>query len=70
MTHKVGTKGQVVIPKDMRDALGLRAGDEVEFELTEGGVVVEPARRPSLKGRLSGHDLVGALERDRRAEAR
>jgi AbrB family looped-hinge helix DNA binding protein len=32
MTHKVGTKGQVVIPKAIRDEIGIRPGDEVTFE--------------------------------------
>jgi len=32
MTHKVGVKGQVVIPKAIRDQIGIRAGDEVVFE--------------------------------------
>jgi antitoxin PrlF len=32
MTHKVGIKGQVVIPKAIRDKIGIRPGDEVTFE--------------------------------------
>ena len=29
---RVTTKGQVTIPKEIRDALGIRPGDEVDFE--------------------------------------
>ena len=36
----VGPKGQVVIPKHMRDLLGLREGTEVTVELVEGGVLI------------------------------
>jgi len=28
---KITSKGQVTIPKDVRDRLGLRSGDEIEF---------------------------------------
>ena len=32
MTYKVGPKGQVVIPKPIRDRLGISTGDEVVVE--------------------------------------
>jgi AbrB family looped-hinge helix DNA binding protein len=35
MTHKIGIKGQVVIPKAIRDEIGIEPGDEVAFE-TDG----------------------------------
>lgn len=35
MTHRVGTKGQVVIPKALREEIGIEPGDEVAFE-TDG----------------------------------
>ena len=71
MTHKVGPKGQVVIPKEIRDAIGLRPGDEVTFALEGRSVNVRPAGAGrSLKGALRGVDLVGLLEADRRAEPR
>lgn len=71
MTHRVGPKGQVVIPKPLREELGLRPGDEVVFTVDDRGVRVEPARSGrQLRGSLGGHDLVGALEASRRAEPR
>ena len=37
------TKGQVTIPKAVRDELGLREGDRVAFRVLEDGtVIVEP----------------------------
>lgn len=71
MTSKVGPKGQVVIPKAMRDRVGLRPGDEVSFELDGRTVRVQPANSGTpLRGRLRDHDLVDVLEADRRAEPR
>ena len=32
MTHRVGTKGQVVIPKAIREEIGIKPGDQVVFE--------------------------------------
>jgi len=45
MTSTMTSKGQVTVPKRLRDYLGLKPGAEVEFELRpEGEVVVRPAR--------------------------
>ena len=37
---KVTRKGQVTIPKSIRDALGIREGDLVEVSLEDGRVVL------------------------------
>jgi antitoxin PrlF len=69
MTHTVGPKGQVVIPKAMREAIGLRPGDRVEFELEQGTVRVAASRAVrARKGAFRGHQLVARLEADRRSE--
>ena len=34
---KLTSKGQITVPKSVRDDLGLRTGDEVEFVKTNGG---------------------------------
>lgn len=48
-------KGQVTIPKDVRDALGLRPGDLVAFTSEGGSVTVSKAEEPeplSFKERI------------------
>ena len=40
MATRLTTKGQVTIPKHIRDAVGLRPGQRVEFRVRENGTVV------------------------------
>lgn len=41
---KVGSKGQVVIPKVFRKALGLNPGSKVVFTMREDGILLEKSR--------------------------
>jgi AbrB family looped-hinge helix DNA binding protein len=69
MTSRVGPKGQVVIPKPLRDLLGIVPGDEVDFVLDDDAVRVARVRQlASLRGSLAGLGLTAVLETDRRAE--
>lgn len=37
----VGEKGQIVIPKDIREMLGLRAGENVVFEVVQDEIMIK-----------------------------
>ena len=55
------SKGQVTIPKEVRERLGLREGDRLVFRFDdEGNLLVRPEARSPL-GRLPGllHHLAG-----------
>ena len=53
---KITTKGQVTIPADIRERLGLLPNTEVEFTLAGNGVMVTKARRGVRRGqRLVAH---------------
>lgn len=41
MNTTVTSKGQVTIPKEIRDAAGIQPGDEVVLRVTATGVVIE-----------------------------
>lgn len=55
---RVTDKGQVTIPKDLRDALGIGAGSEVAFERKRDTLVVRKVQRGTrgtqLADRLRG----------------
>lgn len=65
MGTRLTSKGQVTIPKKVREALGLRPGASVDFVLNgEGQFVVQPSRgrRRSMRGRFASLRGVGTLE--------
>jgi AbrB family looped-hinge helix DNA binding protein len=76
---KITAKGQITIPKSIRDALGVDTGDRVEFVVRADGVVEMIARtRPllSLAGilgvrrlGLSVEDMDAAIAEQVAAEA-
>lgn len=71
MTVRVGAKGQVVIPKPIRDRIGLHPGDEVDFEVHDDQVVLVAANRPGrLGGRFAGSGMAARLLADRADERR
>ena len=59
MSATVTRKGQITIPKRVRDLLGIGPGSMVDFERAEDGrvvlVKVEKKARPNRFARLRGH---------------
>jgi AbrB family looped-hinge helix DNA binding protein len=50
----VGPKGQVVIPKRMRDSLGLKPGVEVILEMRDQEIVI---KKPKVRGSYTEYFL-------------
>ncbi|MFA9517974.1 AbrB/MazE/SpoVT family DNA-binding domain-containing protein [Halopenitus sp. H-Gu1] len=48
--RKVGDRGQVTIPKELRDRRGIEGGDEIEFVEANNEIVIKP---PTDKERLA-----------------
>jgi len=71
MTTRVGSKGQIVIPKEIRDQVALHPGDEVDVELRGSSIVVTARQRPSgLAGRFARTGMASRLLDDRTTEPR
>lgn len=54
-------KGQVTVPREIRDRLGLKSGDKMSFTILSNGTVV---MRPRTRRLL---DLAGSLKRPTQA---
>lgn len=52
IVRKVGPKGQVVIPSDIREMLGIRPGEQVVVEVDDGNVVIK-RKEESIASHLS-----------------
>lgn len=54
MLATITSKGQVTVPKPIRDSLHLRPGDKLNFLLDDGELRVAPIKSPvtALKGML------------------
>ena len=59
LQSKVFANGSTTLPKTVRDALGVEAGDTVRYVISEQGVQVLRTR--------SVHELAGMLARDEQA---
>ncbi len=71
MTGRVGAKGQVVIPKLIRDQAQLQPGDEVDFAFRDDQIIMVARRGdPSLGGRFGRSGMAGRLLEDRGREPR
>ena len=57
---RVTTKGQVTIPKRVREALGIEPGDEVAFEQTESGYTLRKEAPTTADGEDPFENTVGA----------
>lgn len=71
MTGRMGAKGQVVVPKELRERAGLHPGSDVEFAWVGDRIVLMPVvERPRLAGRFAQSGMAGELLEDRGREPR
>ena len=73
---RITSKGQITIPKSVRDRLGVQSGDALNFRFEKEQLLVEPIHRRSLlefRGRFAvpqalDHDEERRLARADRAQ--
>ena len=56
--RNVGSKGQIVIPKRMRDALGLKPGVEVVLEMRDQEIVI---KKPQVSGSYTDYYITTSV---------
>jgi AbrB family looped-hinge helix DNA binding protein len=69
---RISTKGQVVIPAEVRKRLGLERNAQLRVEVDDDRVVLRPVRGDAwrgLRGIVRGPSLTRELEREHRDEA-
>jgi AbrB family looped-hinge helix DNA binding protein len=69
------TKGQIVIPAEIRRKLGIKEGTRIRVELDEeaGQIVLKPITREAvakLRGKYRGTGILKALKEDRKWESK
>lgn len=45
---EVGKKGYIIIPKDIRDLLGIKEGDKLILNVYDGKIILEPERKVDI----------------------
>lgn len=71
MLVKLSSKGQLVIPKPIREALGLRSGMQFHVQIDARRVILEPvdaAPADALYAKYAGTDFLTELEEEHRQE--
>lgn len=65
-TVKVSPKYQVVIPREVREELGIKAGEKVQIFLYDGRIEFVPVKSVrKMRGMLKGMDTIVPREEDR-----
>lgn len=69
----LSSKGQIVIPKPVREAIGIGPGAKLRLTTSEGKIILQPLPGSSidrLHGKFAGEDFLMELESEHREEVR
>jgi AbrB family looped-hinge helix DNA binding protein len=71
MLLRLSSKGQLVLPKKIREKLHLKNGDQFQARIVDGKIILEPVKKDAIKllhGVLAGTDVLTQLEEEHRRE--
>jgi AbrB family looped-hinge helix DNA binding protein len=73
MQVRLSSKGQLIIPKRLREDLGLSTGDQLEARVENNRIILEPIQRhtvlDALYGRFKNDDFLTDLEQEHHKDA-
>lgn len=73
MLAKLSSKGQLVIPKSIREALGLRCGTQFRVQVDRDKIILEPqmaSPADALYAKYADADFLTELEEEHQQEIR
>jgi AbrB family looped-hinge helix DNA binding protein len=65
LERTITEKGQVVIPKDIRDQLGLKPGSEILFEIEDGKVII----RKKTDGERTAEEFFSVIPEEKKLKS-
>lgn len=71
MLLRLSSKGQLVLPKPIRERLRLKSGDQFRARVLDGNIILEPVQPDvidQLYGKYAGHDFLKDLEEEHHRE--
>ncbi|MDL1909135.1 AbrB/MazE/SpoVT family DNA-binding domain-containing protein [Chloroflexi bacterium CFX6] len=71
MLLRLSSKGQLVIPKTIRESLHLKNGDQFQVRIVDGKIVLDPVSKglvEKLHGKYAGQNMLNELEEEHQRE--
>ena len=71
MLVRLSSKGQLVIPRSIRESLHLKNGDRFQARVVDGKIILEPVAKDlvqRLHGKYAGANMLKELEEEHKRE--
>ncbi len=68
---RLSSKGQLVIPRSIRESLHLKNGDQFQAQVVDGKIILEPVIKDviqRLHGKFAGENMLNDLEEEHKRE--